>query len=73
MALARWANAAIEFMNFLQDNGIRVPEDFDTLIKAWEKKQMPLSEVLKQCGMSESTFYRRLREYRMLRSAQKAQ
>lgn len=52
---------------------LSVPEDFDMLIKAWEKKQMPLSEVLKQCDMSESTFYRRLREYRMLRSAQKAQ
>lgn len=52
---------------------LSVPEDFDTLIKAWEKRQMPLSEVLKQCNMSESTFYRRLREYRMLRSAQKEQ
>lgn len=44
-----------------------VPEDFGKLVRAWEQKKLPLSEVLKQCGMSEATFYRRLREYRLLR------
>ena len=43
-----------------------VPDNFATLIKLWEQKKLPLSEVLKQCNMSEATFYRRLREYRLL-------
>lgn len=44
-----------------------MPTDFDVLIKMWEKKNIPLSEVLKQCEISESTFYRRLREYRLIK------
>lgn len=44
-----------------------VPENFEKMIKAWEQKKLPLAEVLKQCNMSEATFYRRLREYRLLR------
>lgn len=43
-----------------------VPDDFSAIIKLWEQKKLPLSEVLKQCNMSEATFYRRLREYRLL-------
>ena len=39
-----------------------VPENFMSLVQKWEKKQLPLPELLKQCGMSEATFYRRLRE-----------
>lgn len=42
-----------------------VPEDFRQLVSAWEKKQLPLSELLKRCDMSEATFYRRLRELRI--------
>lgn len=44
----------------------KVPDDFGKIIKAWERKKLPFSEVLKQCDMSEATFYRRLREYRLL-------
>lgn len=43
-----------------------VPGNFAAIIKLWEQKKLPLSEVLKQCNMSEATFYRRLREYRLL-------
>lgn len=43
-----------------------VPDNFGSLIKQWEQKKLPLSEVLKQCNMSEATFYRRLREYRLV-------
>lgn len=43
-----------------------VPEDFTTIVKCWEQKKLPLSEVLIRCGMSEATFYRRLHEYRLL-------
>lgn len=46
-------------------------DDFAKIIKAWEKKQLSIAEVLKQCNMSESTFYRRLREYRLLNTAKK--
>ena len=42
-----------------------LPEDFPAIVKKWETKQITFSEVLKQCEMSESTFYRRLREYRL--------
>lgn len=45
---------------------IAVPEDFGQIVKAWERGQTPLPAVLKQCGMSEATFYRRLREHRLL-------
>ena len=45
----------------------RVPEDFGKIVKGWERKNIPISEVLKLCGMSEATFYRRLREYRLRR------
>ncbi|MGO5549405.1 recombinase family protein [Wansuia hejianensis] len=44
-----------------------VPEDFGKLIRIWEQKKISFSEVLKRCDISESTFYRRLREYRLLR------
>lgn len=43
-----------------------VPDNFVAIIKFWEQKKLPLSEVLNQCNMSEATFYRRLREYRLL-------
>lgn len=48
-----------------------VPEHFGKLVRAWEQKKLPLSEVLKQCNMSEATFYRRLREYRLTRDGRK--
>lgn len=44
-----------------------LPDNFLALVKLWEKRETTLSEVLEQCKMSESTFYRRLREYRMLK------
>lgn len=44
---------------------VKVPEDFGQTIKAWEKKEITCKEAAGKCGMSESTFYRRLREYRL--------
>ena len=41
-----------------------LPPEFVSLVREWEKKKITLSEVLKQCKISESTFYRRLRKYR---------
>ena len=43
-----------------------IPENFGELVHEWEKKRLPLSEVLEICKMSEATFYRKLREYRLL-------
>ena len=46
-----------------------IPDDFAKLIRQWEKKQLPFTDMLEQCGMSEATFYRRLREFRLLNSS----
>lgn len=43
-----------------------VPENFDKIIKDWEKGKTSTIEVLRLCNMSESTFYRRRREYNLL-------
>ena len=43
-----------------------IPDDFGRIIKEWEQKRLPFTEVLKLCNMSEATFYRKLREYRLL-------
>ena len=42
-----------------------LPPEFISLVEQWEKKKITLPEILKQCKISESTFYRRLREYRI--------
>ena len=42
------------------------PEDFPAIVAAWEKGALPLGAALRRCGMSESTFYRRVRELRLL-------
>ena len=44
---------------------ISAPENFAKTVKAWERKEITISEVLKATGLSEATFYRRLREYRI--------
>ena len=42
---------------------ISVPDDFDKIIKIWEEGKVSIDETLDLCKMSESTFYRRRREY----------
>lgn len=41
------------------------PDNFAEIVAAWEAKKIPFAEAVRQCGMSEATFYRRLREYRL--------
>ena len=41
------------------------PEDFPEIVKEWEKGKIPMEEALRRCGMGETTFYRRRREYRI--------
>ena len=43
------------------------PENFKTLVKQWERGNLPIGELLTQTGLKEATFYRRLRELRLTR------
>ena len=43
------------------------PADFDQIVKAWEKKEITMAEVMQMTGMSETTFYRRRREMQLIR------
>ena len=45
--------------------GKKVPDDFGDLVKKWEKGALSADELSKRCNMSMSTFYRRVREYRL--------
>ena len=40
--------------------------DFDSVVERWENRQLTLQEVLGQCQMSRTTFYRRLKDYRRI-------
>lgn len=42
-----------------------VPEDFGKLVQEWERGRISLKDLLKVCGFSEATFYRRVRELRL--------
>lgn len=42
-----------------------IPGDFGEIVWRWEKKQISFSEVLRICCISEATFYRRLKKFRM--------
>lgn len=44
---------------------ITIPEDFGNLISQWEKKQITITDLLSLCNMSEATYYRKLKEYRI--------
>ena len=47
------------------------PEDFPTIVKAWEVGQITLAEVLKRCNMGQTSFYRRRREYNLVHPMKK--
>ena len=40
-----------------------LPENFNRIIKEWDKGKITTADALKLCNMSTSTFYRRRREY----------
>lgn len=44
---------------------IAIPDKFSQIVRQWEKKQLSFDDILKQCGMSEATFYRKARECRL--------
>ena len=43
---------------------VAVPENFEDIVKRWEKGRIRFEDALMESGLSQSTFYRRLREYR---------
>ena len=42
------------------------PDNFPYLVKKWKMKMMPTREIIRQCNMSKSSFYRKLYEYQLL-------
>ena len=48
-----------------------MPPNFGELIMQWEKKELTMQEIMKTYDMSESTFYRRMREYNAGKSKRK--
>ncbi len=43
---------------------VTVPDEFPLIVGEWEHKEITIHEALAKSGMSQATFYRRLREYR---------
>lgn len=43
---------------------IAMPKNFGAVVKRWESGEIKIDEALRQTKLKESTFYRRLREYR---------
>ena len=50
---------------------IEVPECFEQIVDALEKKEMTLKDAVRLCGMSKTTFYRRMREHQLARKKEK--
>ena len=44
----------------------KAPDNFGELVKKWERGDMRISEILDLCDMKETTFYKRLNEYRII-------
>ena len=47
------------------------PENFQEIVKAWEKGTITLDDALKQCHMCQTSFYRRRRECNLIYPAKK--
>lgn len=43
------------------------PENFAALVKLWERGELKFEDLLAKTGLKEATFYRRLREYRVMK------
>lgn len=48
-----------------------VPHNFDDMVSKWVRKEITVQEIMKMYNISESTFYRRLREYRAIKNNRK--
>lgn len=47
---------------------VPTPENFPAVVEEWEHKRIDFQEALRRTGLSESTFYRRLRGLRLARA-----
>lgn len=45
---------------------IPVPENFEEIVKQWQNGRLSLNDAIKQCHLSKSTFYRRIKQYDLL-------
>ena len=45
---------------------VKPPEDFPAIVAEWEAGQLPFQKALERSGLAEATFYRRLRELRLI-------
>lgn len=52
---------------------ITLPEDFGEIINDWEEKRISFDDALIRCEMSEATFYRKLKAFRLVNEKQKMQ
>lgn len=50
---------------------IEVPECFEQTVDALVKKELTLEDAVRLCGMSKTTFYRRMREHQLARKKEK--
>ena len=50
---------------------VRPPEDFPAIVADWEAGKLSFRDALARSGLAEATFYRRLREYRLVSEAKK--
>jgi DNA invertase Pin-like site-specific DNA recombinase len=44
----------------------KLPDNFEILVKRWQRKQLPMRELLKKCKISRTTFYQRLNEQKLV-------
>ena len=47
------------------------PDNFGELVRKWERKQLSITQILDICNMKETTFYKRLGEYRIIQNKRK--
>lgn len=50
---------------------VPIPEDFAKIVDEWQHGKIPIQEALQQSQMSQSTFYRRVREHRLMKEKNK--
>ncbi len=50
---------------------VKPPDNFSAIIAEWEKGRISIQDALARSGLSQATFYRRLRELRLINGAKK--
>ena len=50
---------------------VKPPGDFSAIVAEWEAGRLDFRQALERSGLAQATFYRRLKEYRMVKDAKK--